>query len=329
MTYFAAIKNAARVLGALAIGLAACVPAAHAQYPEKPINVIVPFSAGGSADILARMVADHLSRSWKQPVVVQNKPGAGGQIATSYVARSPADGYTLIITSSGTVGVNPYIYKNLSYDPVKDFAHITVLADLPLILVANAESRFKTMAQLIAEAKAQPGGVSIGNSGIGSHQYLAARYFAKQAGISMNLIPYKGGGELVSALLSKTIDSAMDNVITQAPLMRSGRTRGLAVASAQRLAFLPDVPTFQEVGVKSNFGRAFYGIAAPAGTPAPVVDKLYAEIAAFLRQPDTAKRLTDMGVVGTASNPQETTDIVVDDIKVFGTIVKALDFKPE
>lgn len=329
MAYFVTLKKAVRILSGLMLGLTVFASSAYAEYPEKPINLIVPFSAGGSADILARMVAEHLSQVWKQPVIVQNKPGAGGQIAMSYVTHSAADGYTLAITSSGTLGVNPYIYKNLSYDPVKDFEQITILAELPLILVVNANSPFKTMNELIAQAKSHPSMVSIGNAGVGSHQYLAANYFAEQAGVSMNLIPYKGSGEVISALLTKTVDSAMDNVLTQVPLIHSGQTRGLAVASKQRLAFLPDVPTFQEMGIKSNFGRAFFGIAAPAKTPKKIVDKLYTEISTYLKQPDTVKRLTDLGVVGTASTPEETTDIVKDDLHAFGTIVKTLNIKPE
>jgi len=331
MLTFSWKRKTALVLGLiiLAVGGPMAGPAAHAAYPDKPINLVVPFSAGGSGDILARMVAEHLYTAWKQPVIVQNKPGAGGQIAMSYVARSPADGYTLAITSSGTVGVNPYLYKNLPYDPVKDFDHVTILADLPLILVVRNDSPFKTMEQFVVQAKAHPGVVSLGNAGVGSHQYLAASHFASQAGVSLNLIPYKGGGEVVSALLSGTVDGAMDNVITQTPLMHAGKTRGLAVASRQRLAFLPDVPTFSEVGIKSDFGMAFYGIAAPAGTPRDIVESLQTEIAKYLRSPEIVKRLSDMAVVGTASTPDETTAIVKNNLGIFATITQKLGIQPQ
>lgn len=303
--------------------------AASAAYPEKPINMLTPFAAGGTSDILARMVAEHLNKAWGQPVVVQNKPGAGGQLAMTQLARSEPDGYTLSITSSGTNSINPNIYKNLQYDTLKDLTQVTVLADTPFVLsVAQDNAGIKTLQDFIKSAKAKPGLVSLGNAGVGSHQYLAAHQMASLAKIELNMIPYKGTAGIVTDLIGRNLDAMLDNVVTTTPLVQGKRVQPLAISTRERLPVMPDVATFAELGLPF-YSSPYFGLAAPAGTPKAIVDKLQQEIASFLKQPETAKKLQEMGVVGAASTPEETTVRVKSELEEFGKLVKMIGLQPQ
>lgn len=325
-----AIKNwtSRRVLS-LFVALACGTGLAHAEWPEKPITILVPFSAGGAGDQLARMVATDLQTKWGQPVVVQNQPGAGGQIAMRAVARAHADGYTLGITSSGTMAINPYIYKDPGYDTLKDFEQVTILVDLPLLLVVNPAAPYQTLQQYLAAARSRPGTVAIGHSGIGTHQYLAIEQLAGLAGVRLNAIPYKGAAGMVSDLVGNSLESAMDNTVTQLPLIRAGKVRPLGISTARRAAFLPDVPTLAEAGLPGYESTAWFGLVAPAGTPVERVRKIQAAIAAHFAEPAVVRKLEEMGTTVAATSPQATRSRVQADLEAFGRIVKSIGLQPQ
>lgn len=316
------IKRITRwTLGAV---LASTLGLAQAAYPEKPINLLTPFSAGGTSDILARMLAEHLGKTWGQPVVVQNKPGASGLIAMSQVMKSEPDGYTLSITSSGTASINPHLFKKPPYDSFKDFTHITILADLPFLLVVDQASPFKTLGDYLAQARSKPESVTMGVAGVGSHQFLAAHQFSKLADIKLNLIPYKGSPQQIIDLMGGSLDSMLDNVATQIPLIQTGKARPLAVSTPQRISQLPDVPTFEEGGVPGFYSIPWFGLVAPAGTPPEIVNKIQAEIAAYFKLPETRRKLDEMGVVPAATTPQETLERLRAEYRDLGKVVDML-----
>lgn len=309
---------------AFSVVLFAAAGTAHAAYPEKPINLIVPFTPGGTSDIMARMVAEHLTKAWGQTVVVQSKPGAGGTIATTQLIRADPDGYTLVLTSSGTVAINPHLYRKPPYDSDKDFINVMILADLPFVLVVNKDSPMSTLADYLARAKAKPGTLTLGSAGIGSHQYLATQQFIAAAGINANLIPYKGTPQQQVDLYGGTLDSMMDNVVTEIPLIKKGQVKPLAITSAKRIVQLSDVPTFEEAGVKGFESTPWYGLAAPKGTPPEIVNQLQAEIAKFLKEPATRTKLEDLGVVLVASTTEEARRRIEAENKQFGEIIDRL-----
>lgn len=304
----------------LAIG----VGVAKAEYPDKPINLLVPFTAGTTSDVLARMLAQHLQKTWGESVVVQNKPGAGGTIAMTQTMRAPADGYTLVLTSSGTAAINPHLYKSKPYDTDRHFVNVSILAALPFVLTVAKASPVKTLAEYVAKAKAQPGITSIGSTGVGSHQFLAGQQFMTAAGIKLNAIPYKGTPPQLLDLFGGALDSMMDNVATEIPLIREDKVTPLAVSSAARISQLPDVPTFGEAGVPGFVSTPWYGLAAPKGTPPAVVAKLEKETIAYLNQPDTRKKLEELGVTVVASTTADATKRVASENKEFSGVIAKL-----
>lgn len=301
---------------------------ASAAYPDRPVSLVVPFAPGGGSDILARMLAEKLESEWKQPVVVVNKPGAGGQIGTQYLAAASPDGYTIGVTTSGTVAVNPNVYKQMRYDSLKSFNHITVLADVPFVLTVTAGSKFTDLASLIKHAKAHPGEISLSNAGIGSHQYLAAHQLASKAGIELNMIPYSGGPAMTTDLLGGSLDSVLDNTMVQLPFLSSGKVRALGVSSASRAKFLPDVPTLSEAGAPDYKEIAWFGLAAPAGTPAEVIRTIEQATSRILKQPEVTKRLADMGASVVASTPEEAKATIEKDLKHFANLVTEIGLEP-
>uniref|UniRef100_UPI0039EFC703 Bug family tripartite tricarboxylate transporter substrate binding protein n=1 Tax=Bordetella sputigena TaxID=1416810 RepID=UPI0039EFC703 len=311
-------------VGWLGAAMLAChIGVASATYPDKPITLLVPFTSGGTSDIMARMLAEHLGKVWAQSVIVQNKPGAGGVIAMTQAMRSEPDGYTLVLTSSGNTSITPYLYKKPPFDSDRDFVNIIVIGEVPFVLVVDQKSPIKTLADYLAAAKAKPRSLSLGSSGIGSHQYMAAQQFVATAGIELNLIPYKGTPQQQTDLLGGSLDSMMDNVITEIPMIRTNKVRPLAVSSAKRIRQLPDVPTFEESGVRFQ-SLPWYGVAAPKATPADVVQKIQHEIAAFLNDPATRAKLEDMGLVPVVSSTEEATRRVRADNKEFKNIIDRL-----
>jgi tripartite-type tricarboxylate transporter receptor subunit TctC len=299
--------------------LAADAPAA---FPAKPIRLVVPFPPGGSTDIIARVIGQKLSESLGQQVIVENKPGAGGNIGVESVAKAPADGYTLVMGHVGTFGSNPALYKKLPYDPVKDFAPVTLIAMVPNLLVVQPSLPIRTTQELIAAARAKPGQLTYGSGGNGSAAHLAAEYFKLRAGVDIQHIPYKGTMPALTDLLSGQISMQITGAPPLMPYIKSGKVRVLATASPQRLKILPDVPTIAESGVPGYAATQWYGILAPAATPKPVVEKLNVEIVNAVNRPDVRARLEAEGAEPVGNTPAEFAAFIKSELALWAKVVK-------
>jgi len=300
--------------------LAAC-GAAHAQYPDHPIKMIVPWPPGGGVDTMGRLVAQGLSQELGQPVIVDNRAGAGGNIGTELSARQPADGYNLLMGSISPNAINLYLYSHLGFDPVKDFTPITYVSAVPNILVVPASSPFKTMQDLINYAKANPGKLNYGSAGVGSSQHLAAVQFMDAAKIDIMHVPYKGTAPAEADLMAGHVSLMLDTT-TCLPLVKSGKLRALAVASRQRNAQLPDVPTMDELGVKNVYASSWYGLMAPKGLPQPILDKLSKATNAVLKNPEIRQRMLDYGAEIGGGTPEDYTAFINEEIKRYKPIVE-------
>ena len=266
---------------------------AFAAYPERPIRLIVPFGPGGNADIVARIVGERMADALGQPIVVDNRAGAGGSLGAEVVARATPDGYTLLTGSNGPLTVNPFVQAKLGYDPLKDFAPIGLTSTVPHAIIVHPAVAAKTVAQLVALSKAQQ--VGIGTSGIGSATHMTLERFNAQTGAQLVHVPYKSGGSLLPDLLAGNIQGALTEFSTALPHHKSGKARFIAVASAQRSPLAPDVPTMIEGGVKDFTGGSYVGILAPAGTPADVVARLQAALVRALASDKVQDRMRDLG----------------------------------
>jgi len=267
-------------------------PASAQQFPTKPSKMIVGFPPGGPADVLARPLAEGLSKQWGQPVLVENKPGANSIIATDYVAKQPADGYTLILANDPSLSSNQYLYSKLPYDPVKDMTPVAGVATTTLILVVPASLPVNNLKELIALAKQKGGTLTYGSIGPGSVTHLDAEAFATASGIKLTHVPYKGTGEVIPALLNGQIDMTLTAIGPSIPHIRSGKFKALAVASQTRYPVLPDVPTFAEAGLPFE-ARSWFMVAAPAGTPKPVIDKIAADVKRVVETPEYRQKFID------------------------------------
>ena len=299
--------------------LAADAPAA---FPAKPIRLVVPFPPGGSTDIIARVIGQKLSESLGQQVIVENKPGAGGNIGVESVAKAPADGYTLVMGHVGTFGSNPALYKKLPYDPVKDFAPVTLIAMVPNLLVVQPSLPIRTTQELIAAARAKPGQLTYGSGGNGSAAHLAAEYFKLRAGVDIQHVPYKGTMPALTDLLSGQISMQITGAPPLMPYIKSGKVRVLATASPQRLKILPDVPTIAESGVPGYAATQWYGILAPAATPKPVIDGLNHEIVKAINSPDVRARLEAEGAEPVGNTPAEFAAFIKSELALWAKVVK-------
>ncbi|MDS1139028.1 tripartite tricarboxylate transporter substrate binding protein [Pusillimonas sp. SM2304] len=288
-----------------ALALSTLQPAyAQAAYPDKPVRLIVPWAPGGATDVIARLVGQKLAERLGQPVVIENKAGAGGNIGTAAFVREKADGYTLLMTTSSTHGINSHLYSRPGFDVEKDFANVAFVGSIPNVLEVPAKSQFDTAQQLLDYAREHPGKLNYGSAGVGSSQHLAAAQLIHSAGIDITHIPYKGSGPAVSDLLGANLDFMLDT--GSLGQVKGGALKALAVASKTRLKELPDVPTFDEVGLKDMYAAAWYGVATHAGVPEDIVQKLNQEINGILEQPDMVARLESMGVqVGPLRKPKE------------------------
>lgn len=301
----AAVGGILKFIGAMLF--IACATQALAQpYPYKPIRYIVPFAAGGATDILTRIIAQPLTESMGQQVVVDNRPGAGAIVGTSLLAKAPADGYTLIMCEIAH-GANPALHAKLPYDTRKDFASVDLVALMPTVLVVPAASPVKTLQELIALAKARPGQLNYASSGVGSANFLAAELFKSELGLDIVHVPYQGGGQAVAAVLSGQTQMLFVTLPPSLPHIKAGKLRALATTSAARAPSLPDVPTATETGVKGVEVSLWLGTFAPAGTPQAVIARLNAEINKALALPQVRERMQGVGAEVVGSTPEQLT----------------------
>ncbi len=311
----------AAVLGA---GVLATGAPAHAQaaYPTKPVTIVVPFAAGGTTDILARIIGQALTAELGQPVVVDNRAGAGGNIGGALAAKAAADGHTLFMGTVGTHAINAALYKKMPFDPVKDFAPLTRVANVPNLLVANPNQPFKTVKDLIAYAKANPGKVNFGSSGSGSSIHLSGELFKSMAKVDMVHVPYRGSAPAVTDLLGNQIGIMFDNMPSAIQHVRAGKLVPIAVTTAKRSPELPDVPTIAEAGVPGYEATSWFGMFAPAGTPAPVLAKLNGAIVKVLAEPEVKKKINEQGAETYSETPEQFAAFIKAESQKWGKVVK-------
>ncbi|MCR5884658.1 tripartite tricarboxylate transporter substrate binding protein [Rhizobacter sp. J219] len=315
---------------ALAAGAAVvAAPGAWAQgaWPAaKPVRIVVPFAPGGTTDILARALAPELSRAFGQSFVVENKPGAGGNVGADLVAKSPADGYTLLMGTVGTHGINQSLYPKMPFDPIKDFAPVTLVAGVPNVLVMNparAEAaKINSVADLIKYAKANPGRLNMASSGNGTSIHLSGELFKSMTGTFLVHFPYRGSGPALLDLIGGTMDLMFDNLPSAMPHIKAGKLKALGVTTAQRSAALPDVPTIAEAGVKGFEASSWFGLLAPAGTPADIVNRVQQEAAKALGAPELKERLLAQGAIPSGIKPAEFAAYIAAETKKWEQVVK-------
>lgn len=290
-------------------------------YPQKPIRMIVPFTPGGSTDILARSIGQELSKAWGQSVIIENIAGAGGSIGADKVAKSPADGYTLLMGHIGTLAVNPSLYPKLPYNPVKDFAPVAWVARVPNVLVVNPNVPAKSVQELVALAKSKPGQLSYGSGGNGSAANLATEYFKMQTETAILHIPYRGTAPAVTDLMGGQIQMLFTGAPAVMGQVKNGQLRALAVSSPKRLDALPDLPTVAEAGYKNFEADQWYGVVAPAGTPRDIVLKLNQQINVALNSAELKKRLTTEGAVATPETPEAFGKLIAQEIERWRPVI--------
>ena len=298
-----------------------CAAAAAQGYPTRPVHIVLPFAAGGAVDTAARLVGPKLADALKQPVIVDNRPGAGGNIAADYVAKSPADGYTTLLTTNGHA-ISPAIYRKLPFDAVKDFIPVTQLVASTLILVATPGLPVASVKELIALAKSKPGSLNYGSTGIGNPLHLAMELLKLSAGLDIVQVPYKGDAPLNAALMAGEVQVAVVPLLTSLPHVRSGRLRALGITNAKRASPLPDLPTVAEAGVPGYESSSWLGMFVPAKTSRETVDLLQQETAKALNLPEVRNRLNSLGYEVVGSTPQEFDAKFKADIETFKKIVR-------
>jgi tripartite-type tricarboxylate transporter receptor subunit TctC len=305
------------------------VPANGPAYPTRSIQLVVTVPPGGAADYVARLVGTKLSDALGQSVVISNRGGAGGTTAAAQVAKSEADGYTLLLNTIATHGIGPHIYAHLPYDPVKDFAPVILLVKLPLIMAVNAEVPAKSVAEVIALAKQKPGELSFASAGSGGAPHLAGELFKSLTGTNLLHVPYRGSGPAVLDLVAGRVTMMFDATPSLLPQIEAGKLRPLAAASPQRHRLLPDVPSFAELGLHGMDIALWYGVVAPAGTPAPVVQRLNAELQKILAMEDVRKSLIGQGADVAGGSPADFAVFMRNEMDRWGPVVKAAGIKPE
>ena len=312
-----------RRIAVLAASALALSGAARAQtaYPARPVMLVVPFPPGGGTDTGARIVAQRLAARWGQPVVVENKGGAAGQIGADFVAKAKPDGYTLLMGNIGTQAINPSLYKKMPYDPDTAFVAITLVAELPLAMTVHPGVAAKTPRELIALARARPGQLSYSSSGAGGAPHLAAEMFKQATGSFILHVPYRGGGPAVADLLAGHVDLSFMTVLEASGHIKSGKLRALAVTSALRVPALPDVPTLAEAALPGFNSISWIGLLAPAGTPKDIVDKVAADVREVLGADEVRNKLIELGALPHANTPAQFTQMIANDRKRYAQII--------
>ena len=307
----------------LAVALASVAVAAHAQYPNKPIKMVVPFSAGGTTDILARAVAAELQKAFGQPVVVENKAGAGGNIGSDFVAKAPPDGYTLLMGTVGTHAINVALYPKMPYDAVKDFVPISLVAGVPNVLVAAPGFAVNSVKDLIDLAKKSPDKTTFASSGNGTSIHLSGELFKQLAGVQMTHIPYKGSSAALPDVMSGQVNVMFDNAPSVMPQIKGGKLKAIAVTSSMRSPALPNVPTIAESGLPGFEASSWFGVLAPAATPKDIVDKLSQTIAKAVQSTEFKERLAAQGAEGVGNTSEQFTAHIKAEIDKWAKVVKA------
>ncbi len=318
-------KRRSLALAVAAVGALALAPfAAQAQaaFPSKPITIVVGFTAGGTTDTLARIVGQFMSRDLGQSVMIDNRPGAGGNIGSQMVVRAAPDGHTLLMGTVGTHAINQSLYKKMTFDPIKDFQPISRVALVPNLLVAHPSQPFKTVKELIAHAKANPGKINFASSGSGTSIHLSAEMFNQMTGVDMQHIPYKGSAPALTDLLSGQTAIMFDNLPSVIGHVKAGKLRPIAVTTPQRSPALPDVPTIAESGVPGYSATSWFGILAPAGTPAPAVARLNASILKALADPEVKKKFAEQGAEPHPEKPEQFAEFIRSETAKWGQTVK-------
>jgi tripartite-type tricarboxylate transporter receptor subunit TctC len=315
---------------AVALSAVTSLPTAWAQssWPTRPVRIVVPFAPGGTTDLLARALAPELSRAFGQPFTVDNRAGAGGNIGAELVAKAEKDGYTFLMGTVGTHGINKALYKSLPYDPQKDFAPVTLVAGVPNVMVMNTDKartlNIQNVSDFIRYAKANPGRLNMASSGNGTSIHLAGELFKNQTGIFMTHIPYRGSGPALADMLAGTMDVMFDNLPSAMPHIKAGKLTAFAVTSAQRSAALPEVPTVAEAGKLNGFeASSWFGLLAPAGTPTDIVNRVQQEVAKALNLPAVKERLLSQGAIPSGNTPQEFARLIDSEINKWAGVVKA------
>jgi tripartite-type tricarboxylate transporter receptor subunit TctC len=315
------------VAAVVAMSAAGGVAAAQSPFPSKPVHIFVPYAAGGGVDILARTLGDVVSRQWGQTVVVENRPGAGGVVASQALVASPPDGYTLIVVASGHA-TNPFLYPKIPYDTFKDFTPISLLASSPNILLVRTDSPFKTLGDMIAQARSKPGSLSFGHAGTGTSTHLAGELLKNLAKIDLNAIPYKGGAPSINDLLGGQIPMSFNNGPESVGQLEAGTVRALAVTTASRASFLPNVPSMAEA-VSGYDTEVWWGLLGPAGMPADLIAKLSHDFVAALNTDPVKERLGKLGASPIGSSPSEFDAKIRADARKWGPIIEAAGMKAE
>jgi tripartite-type tricarboxylate transporter receptor subunit TctC len=318
---------------AVALALTAFASASRAQtaaaYPDKSVRLVVPFAAGGALDVVARIVGQKLTETWGRQIVIDNRLGAGGNIGAEFVAKAPADGYTLLMSSVTTQAINMSLLAKPPYDFVRDYAPVALVASAPLALVIHASLPAKSVREFIALARAHPGELNYFSSGTGTGTHLAAVIFDQLAGVRTTHVPYKGGAQGLGDLLSGQVQFAMSTIGLVEPHVQTGRLRLLGVGSVKRYTRLPDIPTIAESGVRGYEAEQWYGVVGPAGTPAAIVNKLAAEIKTIVANPDVRERFYSQGIEPVYATPEEFAVYIKASVAKYAKVIKTLGLKVE
>ena len=312
---------------ALSLLLMAGTATAQTSYPEKQVRILVGFAAGGPADIAARIVADRLSEAWGKPVVVENVTGAAGNVSADRVAKSAPDGYTLTMAASSTIATNVSLYDKLPFDPVKDLTPISQVCFTPNILALNNDVPARSLPELVALARARPGELTFGSAGVGTSQHLSGELFKAMAGVNLQHVPYRGIAQVMPDVLGGRLTMTFGNISAVLPLMRENKLRAMAVTSIKRSASVPNLPTMAEQGFPGFDATAWFGLFAPAGTPAPIVTKLHAETAKILARPEMREKFATLGMEVIGNTPAQFADVIKAEIPVWAKVIKAAGVK--
>lgn len=307
--------------------MASCCAASAQNYPERPIRLIAPFPAGGLVDVLSRAMGDELSKALGQPVIIENKPGAGGNLGADAVAKAAPDGYTLLMTSPGIQSINQFLYKSMPFEPETAFAPVSMLADMPMLVVVHTKTNLKTLEELIRFARANPNKLSFGSAGIGTTGHLGQALLTHVADIKLTHIPYRGAAPAVTDLIAGQIEGVVDNPPTVMAHIKAGTVVPLAVAGKTRLSVLPDTPTSSEAGLPGWQASSWFGVVGPAGTPPEIIKRLQAQIAAAVQQPSMQRFTQEFGVTMVGNNPEEFAEIIRHERRKWGEIIKAANIQ--